>query len=72
MADRPSWLAALDGDDQAQFFAEMSEALETAAARRSAEPVETCLREWRVTAEALPDPAVLTGDDDDYAEVERP
>jgi DNA-binding IclR family transcriptional regulator len=69
------WLAALDDDDQAAFFAEMGNALETAAARRDAEPLEACLREWRTTAEALSDPlrrAVLTGNDDDYAEVTRP
>ena len=47
-----------------------------AVAARDAGPVEKCLREWRVTAEALSDPQrreVLTGaGDNDYAEVERP
>lgn len=77
MADRPSWLAALDYDDQTQFFLEMSEALGEAESARDAEPLEKCLREWRVTAEALSDPlrrAVLAGtwNNDDFAEVARP
>lgn len=65
MADRPSWLAALDAGDVADFVAEMRDALNTSAAARDAGPVEKCLRDWRTTAEAL------TGDDD-YAEVKRP
>ena len=70
------WLAALDGDDRAQFFLEMDVALDAAEAAGSAEPIETCLRAWRVTGEALADPAarsVLTAPgDDDYSEVECP
>ena len=60
-----SWLAALDAGDLADFAGEMREALNTSVARRDAGPVETCLREWRVTGEALSDPAaraVLTGE----------
>jgi uncharacterized protein DUF6247 len=70
-----SWLAALDADDLALFLAGMREALQASAGARDAEPVETCLREWRTTAEALSDPqrrGVLTGAGDDYVEVERP
>ena len=70
------WLSALDDDDRAQFFLEMDAALDAAEAAGSAEPLETCLREWRVTGEALSDPevrAVLTGDGfGDYGEVPRP
>ncbi len=39
-------------------------------------PVETCRREWRTTAQALSDPlrrSILTAPgDDDYAKVARP
>jgi hypothetical protein len=72
----PSWLAALDRDDQVQFFLQMGAALQSAERSRDTESLETCLREWRVTAQALSDPlrrAVLTGaGDDDYEEVARP
>ena len=69
------WLAALDDDDRTQFFLDMDTALDASEAAGSAEPLETCLREWRTTGEALSDPArrsVLTGNDDDYEEVPRP
>lgn len=71
------WLAVFDDDDRSEFFTGLRAALTAAEAAGDAEPVETCLREWRTTAEALSDPerrAVLTGpgDDDDYAEVPRP
>ena len=71
-----AWLASFDEDDRAEFFEELRDALSVAAATRDAAPVETCLREWRTTAQALSDPlrrAVLTAPgDDDYAEVDRP
>jgi Family of unknown function (DUF6247) len=73
-----SWLAALDDDDRSLFFAEMDAALDAAEAAGSAEPLETCLDEWRTTGRALSDPArreVLTGDgcgDGDFVEVHRP
>ena len=71
-----AWLAAFDEDDRAEFFEELRDALSVAAATRDAAPVETCLREWRTTAQALSDPlrrAILTAPgDDDYAEVDRP
>jgi hypothetical protein len=71
-----AWLADFDDDDRAEFFAELLDALSIAEATRDVSPVETCLREWQVTARALADPlrrAILTGPgDDDYAEVDRP
>ena len=71
-----AWLATFDEDDRAEFFEELRNALSVAAATRDAAPVETCLREWRTTAQALSDPlrrAILTAPgDDDYAEVDRP
>lgn len=78
MADQPSWLAALDDADQARFFAEMQAALDAAKTEGTARSLEICLREWRVTGQALSDRqrrAVLTGDgcfDSDYMEVPRP
>lgn len=76
MTGGPSWLAALDGGDRAQFAAEMREALDSSVAAGDAAPLETCLREWRVTGEALSDPQrreILTGDGlGDYGEVPRP
>lgn len=73
-APAPSWLAVFSNDDVAQFFAEMRDAVGTSAARRDPEPLEACLREWKVTARALADPqarAVLPADDD-YAAAVRP
>jgi hypothetical protein len=71
-----AWLAAFDEDDRAEFFEELRDALSVAEATRDAGPVETCLREWRMTARALSDPlrrAILTAPgDDDYAEIDRP
>ena len=71
-----SWLAALDAGDLADFAGEMRDALNTSVSARDAEPLETCLHAWRVTAEALSDPLrreVLAGaGDDDYEEVPRP
>lgn len=71
-----AWLAVFDEDDRAEFFDELRDALAVAEATRDAEPVETCLREWRTTARALSDPLareILTEPgDEDYAEVTRP
>lgn len=71
-----AWLATFDGDDRAEFFEELRDALSVAEATRDATPVETCVREWRTTARALSDPlrqAILTAPgDDNYAEVDRP
>jgi hypothetical protein len=71
-----AWLAAFDEDDRSEFFEELRDALALAESTRDATPVETCLRDWRTTAQALSDPqrrAVLAGPgDDDYAEVARP
>lgn len=73
---RLAWLASFDEDDRAEFFEELRDALSVAAATRDAAPVETCLREWRTTAQALSDPlrrTILTAPGDaDYAEVDRP
>lgn len=69
-------LAVFDSDDRARFFAEMRAALDAGEAASDAEPMETCLRAWRVTAQALSRPAIreaLTrAGDDDYEEVTRP
>ena len=71
-----AWLAAFGEEDRAEFFAELRYALSVAGATRDAGPVQTCLREWRITAQALSDSlrkAILTGPgDDEYAEVGRP
>jgi Family of unknown function (DUF6247) len=71
-----AWLAAFDEEDRTEFFAELRDALSVAGATRDAGPVETCLREWRITARALSDPlrkAILIGPgNDEYAEVGRP
>jgi hypothetical protein len=59
-----AWLAGFDEDDRAEFFAELLDALSVAEATRDVSPVESCLREWQVTARALADPlrrAILTG-----------
>jgi hypothetical protein len=72
------WLAVFSGDDKATFIAEMRDAL--AEAERSGDllAVETCIRGWQMTAEALADPEareVLTAPflaDDDFTEVGRP
>ena len=77
MTDRASWLAALCDEDAAQFAGEMREALDAAVTARDAEPVETCLREWRETGEILADPRALEAltrawDESEFAEVPRP
>jgi len=51
-----AWLAVFGEDDRAEFFAELLDALPVAEATRDASRVETCLREWRATAQALSDP----------------
>lgn len=66
---RLAWLADFDEDDRSEFFDKLRDALALAEATGDAEPVETCLREWRTTARALADPLareILTepGDDD--------
>lgn len=77
-APGPSWLSVFGSDDQAQFFAEMRDAVGTSAARRDPEPLETCLREWKVTARELADSRLreaLARDqfrNDDFAEVTCP
>ena len=77
-APGPSWLSVFDDDDRVSFFAEMKDALDTSAARRDPEPLETCLREWKITARQMADPRLreaLTRDrfrDGDFTEVPRP
>lgn len=76
-APGPSWLSVLDSADRASFFAEMGDALEASAAGGTPEPLEACLREWKITAGAMTDPqirAALTAplDENDFAEVTRP
>lgn len=71
-----AWLAAFDQDDREQFFSELLDALSIVESTQDVRPVETCLREWHTTAQALADPlrnAVLIGPEDkDYTDVERP
>jgi hypothetical protein len=71
-----AWLLVFDEDDRAQFVEELSDAITLADATRDPQPLRTCLRDWRTTAEALSDPArrlVLIGvPDEDFVEVERP
>ena len=71
-----SWLTVFDTDDLDEFFAELRDALTLAESTQDATPVETCLRDWRTTAQALSDPLrrqILTGaGSDDFVEVERP
>lgn len=72
-----AWTAHLDSDDRALMLAELRACLDTLEASGDPEPLETCLREWKVTADALSDPdvrAALTGplDPGDFAEVPRP
>lgn len=72
------WPGCLDADDRAQMISELHDALDLLDDTGDPEPLETCLREWRVTAEALADPAraaVLKADsipDDDFTEVGPP
>jgi hypothetical protein len=75
--DRPSWLAALDDGDLAEFAAEMREALDSSVSARDAEPLETCLRAWRMTGQALADPVAREAltrawDESGFTEVPRP
>jgi len=72
-----SWLRHLDADDREQFFHELEFAVGFARGALDVSGIEACLRDWRVTAEALSDPArreVLTGSpgDADFTEVPRP
>ncbi len=72
------WLGVFNGtEDQTLFVAEMREALNLAERVGGLEPVERCISEWRITAEALADPvarAILTGSvsEDDFTEAGRP
>jgi hypothetical protein len=71
------WTQHLDADDRALMLAELRDCLGTLESTGDPGPLETCLREWRVTAEALADPerrAVLTGplEPGDFTEVARP
>jgi len=70
VTEHPSWLAALDAIDLAEFGAQVRDAVNTSVAARDAGPLEACLRDWRVTAEALPDPQRRAADD--CEEVPRP
>ncbi len=68
-----SWLLHLDHDDMNCFTDDLRYALRD----RDPAALATCLREWRVTAEALADPelrAALTAPpgDADFTEVQRP
>ena len=73
----PGWTEHLDHDDQVLMVCELRAAVDALEQSGDPEPLETCLREWRVTAEALADPdvrAALTGslDPGDFTEVSRP
>jgi hypothetical protein len=71
------WTRHLDAEDRRLMFAELRFAFETLERSGDPEPLETCLRDWKVTAEALSDPdrrAVLTGPPGpgDFTEMPRP
>jgi hypothetical protein len=72
------WLSVFDDDDKATFIAEMREALAAAEKSGDLSVVETCIRRWQITAQALADPALreaLTAPslpDEDFTEVGRP
>ena len=53
-----TWTAHLDAEDRMLMFTELRFCFETLERSGDPEPLETCLREWRVTAEALSDPVV--------------
>ena len=44
-----SWVTLLDGVDQAAFYTDLGEAVAT----HDAAVIEECLRQWRLTAEAM-------------------
>ena len=72
-----AWLEVFDEEDQNAFRREFQEALIRAVATDSTEPLDTCVREWRVTARALSDDArrrILTGQpsEDEFSEVIEP
>jgi hypothetical protein len=72
-----AWLAVFDENDLGEFLEEMREAFLSASRDESPTAVEETLEAWRVTAEALSDPArrdVLLGEPriDDFVEVTRP
>lgn len=78
------WVTYLDADDRALMVTELRAEVEALESSGDPEPLETCLREWRVTAEALSDPVareILTAppvdcgpvpDPADYVEAGRP
>jgi hypothetical protein len=71
------WTEHLDPGDRVLMVAELRDCTDTLEQSGDPGPLETCLRDWRVTAEALSDPevrAVLTGPagPDDFTEVPRP
>lgn len=71
------WLQVLDAEDLATFVNEMQEAIVSAAAGGTAEPIETLLNEWQVTAGALKDPEFRElmsrpHKNEDFVEVMRP
>ena len=59
-----AWLEVFDEDDLRTFRHEFHEALIRAVASETAEPVDTCVLDWRTTAKALSDEKrrhILTG-----------
>ena len=73
-----AWTEHLDADDRALMVSELRAAVDSLEHTGDPAPLESCLREWKVTAEALSDPdrrAVLTADTldpGDFTEVPRP
>lgn len=73
-----AWLVAFDADDQQSFRRELMGALVQSLAGDSTEPVERCVREWRISARALSNEKsrrILTppgAPDSSFEQVERP
>ena len=79
-----NWLEVFDDDDKREFFSDLTDAADLAERTGDVGEVETCLHEWRVTAQALADPqaqealtalaaAARQGTGlDDFTEVPRP
>jgi hypothetical protein len=77
MTDTANWFVHLDKDDREQMIGEVFAGVHGLVKTGSVVRLETCLRDWRTTAQALADPerrAVLAGDldDEDFTEVQRP
>lgn len=72
-----AWLRHLERDDLHEFVGDMRQAIISAVREEVSDPLDTIVREWQVTADALADPdrrAVLLGEhrDEDFVTAARP